>query len=93
MHGCLPGGASWKVARRGLGDLSSIIDPDAIPAMRRERGKRTARTFAAQIAATTKALYGRIMFSTVAAVVNVALDLKGQQRITRENVRDWPPHG
>jgi hypothetical protein len=82
----------WLNKARGLGDLSSIIDPDAIPVMRRDRGKRTARTFAAQIAATTKALYGRRMFSTVAAVVNVALDLKGRQRITRENVRDWPSH-
>jgi hypothetical protein len=37
----------------------------------------------------TKQLFGQVMYTTVASTTNVALDLKGKDQISREDVKNW----
>jgi hypothetical protein len=59
------------------------------PAIQRDHGNRRVRIFANLLANVTNRLFGQALHGTVANTVNVALDLKGKQQITRKNVKNW----
>jgi hypothetical protein len=60
-----------------------------MPVIQRYRGNRRVRFFANLLANVTSQLFGQVLHGTVANTVNVALDLKGKQQITRKNVKNW----
>jgi hypothetical protein len=57
--------------------------------IQRQRGNSQARIFASLLAKATKELFGQVMGTTIATTTNVALDLQGDQQISREDVRNW----
>jgi hypothetical protein len=60
-----------------------------IPVIQRDHGNRRVRLFADLLANVTKQLFGQVMYTTVASTTNVALDLKGKDQISREDVKNW----
>jgi hypothetical protein len=64
------------------------IDAD-LPAIQRDHGNRRVRFSANLLASVTSQLYGEVLHGTIATTVNVALNLKGKQQITRRDVKNW----
>jgi hypothetical protein len=60
-----------------------------IPIIERVRGDRRVRIFADLLASVTNQLFGEVLHGTVASTVNVALDLRGKQQITRRDIKNW----
>jgi hypothetical protein len=59
------------------------------PVIQRDRGNRRVRLFANLLANVSNQLFGQVLHGTVANTVNVALDLKGEQQVAREHVKNW----